>query len=164
MPDVLWLSRDPIGEEGGLNLYGYVENDPINGTDPLGLLTAVIVGGATPGSPGNSTGNPFGHIAIAMTGKGVFSFGTGTDPGSSLTAYLNGQGKYRNSEIYILNTTPEQEQAMLDWLKKQSPNINKWPDNCASRVNGALEAGGVRLYKPEGPGGGRPGQFCYTPQ
>jgi RHS repeat-associated protein len=32
-----WLSRDPLGEAGGLNLYGYVGNDPVNATDPLGL-------------------------------------------------------------------------------------------------------------------------------
>ncbi len=32
-----WLSRDPIAEQGGLNLYAYVLNDPINSTDPLGL-------------------------------------------------------------------------------------------------------------------------------
>jgi RHS repeat-associated protein len=32
-----WLSRDPIGEVGGINLYGYVGNDPLNETDPLGL-------------------------------------------------------------------------------------------------------------------------------
>jgi RHS repeat-associated protein len=32
-----FLSRDPIGEQGGMNLYGYVLNDPINRFDPLGL-------------------------------------------------------------------------------------------------------------------------------
>jgi hypothetical protein len=36
-----WLSRDPIGEEGGINLYGYVENGPIMRTDPLGLQMGI---------------------------------------------------------------------------------------------------------------------------
>lgn len=33
-----WLSRDPLGESAGLNLYLYVNNDPLNTTDPLGLV------------------------------------------------------------------------------------------------------------------------------
>lgn len=41
-----WLSRDPLGEAGGLNLYGMVGNDPVNAYDPLGLASA--------GSPGNA--------------------------------------------------------------------------------------------------------------
>jgi len=32
-----WINRDPIGEEGGINLYGSVGNDPLNGVDALGL-------------------------------------------------------------------------------------------------------------------------------
>jgi RHS repeat-associated protein len=32
-----WMSRDPIEEEGGVNLYAYVANDPIKRVDPLGL-------------------------------------------------------------------------------------------------------------------------------
>jgi RHS repeat-associated protein len=32
-----WLSRDPIGEEGGVNLYGMVGNDAVNSWDVLGL-------------------------------------------------------------------------------------------------------------------------------
>jgi RHS repeat-associated protein len=31
-----WLSRDPIVEEGGLNLYGFVGNDPVGNVDYLG--------------------------------------------------------------------------------------------------------------------------------
>ena len=33
-----WLSRDPIGEEGGINIYGYVKNNPLERIDQLGLL------------------------------------------------------------------------------------------------------------------------------
>ena len=33
-----WPNRDTIGELGGLNLYGYVGNNPVNFYDPLGLL------------------------------------------------------------------------------------------------------------------------------
>ncbi len=35
-----WLSRDPIEEEGGINLYGYVQNNSIGPVDPLGLDVA----------------------------------------------------------------------------------------------------------------------------
>jgi len=35
-----WLSRDPIGEEGGINLYGYVLNSPAQFIDPSGAAPA----------------------------------------------------------------------------------------------------------------------------
>jgi RHS repeat-associated protein len=38
-----FLNRDPIGENGGANLFAYVNNDPINLTDPSGMLPALPV-------------------------------------------------------------------------------------------------------------------------
>ena len=32
-----WISRDPIGEAGGINLFGYASNNPVSLVDPLGL-------------------------------------------------------------------------------------------------------------------------------
>ncbi len=33
-----WISRDPIGYKGGFNLYEYCSDDPLDMTDPSGLL------------------------------------------------------------------------------------------------------------------------------
>jgi len=33
-----WLSRDPIGEEGGINLFYFTGNNPLNFADKLGLI------------------------------------------------------------------------------------------------------------------------------
>jgi RHS repeat-associated protein len=48
-----WPSRDPIEEEGGLNLYGFVGNDGVNALDLLGLYSLFssrtnILGDGTP--------------------------------------------------------------------------------------------------------------------
>jgi len=37
-----YISRDPIGYVGGLNLYAYGQNNPVNVTDTLGLLWGAI--------------------------------------------------------------------------------------------------------------------------
>jgi len=37
-----WTNRDPLEEEAGLNLYDYVDNNPINVVDTLGLSSADV--------------------------------------------------------------------------------------------------------------------------
>jgi len=32
------MSRDPLGAKGGLNIYAYCYNDPVNMIDPMGLF------------------------------------------------------------------------------------------------------------------------------
>jgi len=38
-----FVQPDPIGMAGGLNLYAYVGNDPLNATDPSGLAVPVLL-------------------------------------------------------------------------------------------------------------------------
>jgi RHS repeat-associated protein len=49
-----WLSRDPLGEFVGPNLYDYVSNDTMNWYDQLGLCPTTPPGGA----PTSPKGNP----------------------------------------------------------------------------------------------------------
>jgi hypothetical protein len=146
---------------GGINLYDYVANNPINYFDPFGLVTVVAVGLPT-------SSNPFGHVAIATTGNGVVSFGTGTQFGSDFTDYLNNQATYRSTTLYFLNTTPDQEKAINDYLNTQKGKaINAYPDNCARRTESALDAAGIGdffhpVYGPSGPPGTVSSDFPST--
>ncbi|PYK93805.1 MAG: hypothetical protein DME36_08030 [Verrucomicrobia bacterium] len=149
-----WLSRDPIGEAGGINLYGYVLNNPTNAIDPLGLDAAVGVG-----SPVLT--NPFGHVGTGITGQGAFSFGTGTAWGSSFTNYLTTQSAYRDTYVYVIPMTPEQDQAMRNYLNSIKDNdlpdvkthpIDAYHDNCSTRIAAALRAGGVDVGDGHTPG------------
>jgi RHS repeat-associated protein len=132
-----FLQADPIGYADGANLYAYVRNDPLNNTDPLGLDALVIVSGRR-----SDSYNVFGHVSIAVTGGGIFSFGTGTAMGSSVSTFVNSQSQVRSQTLFTIQTSPEQDAAMLSYLRAQSDNIGL-VDNCAARTCGALNAGGV---------------------
>ena len=58
-----WLNRDPAGEIGGLNLYAYGSEQPLNQIDPLGLAPCPIdlpqlVKNAKAGVTKDANGNP----------------------------------------------------------------------------------------------------------
>ncbi len=57
-----WLSRDPIGESGGINLYGFVGNNPANYVDPYGESW-------------------FGDL-LYQAGQGIYDLMMGDRPGS----------------------------------------------------------------------------------
>jgi len=47
LPKHRFLTRDPIEEQGGLNLYAFCGNDPVNNWDYLGMWTLVFRSGFT---------------------------------------------------------------------------------------------------------------------
>ncbi|EKD9220849.1 RHS domain-containing protein, partial [Salmonella enterica] len=133
-----YITQDPAGLAGGWNPYQYPLN-PIHKVDPLGLKTLILVGGAT-------TGNPFGHAALAFSGHGVYSYGTNTKFGSKATDYLASQLSYRDTTLYELDTTPEQEKEMMQHIKENYSKIGDYSilhHDCATMVLDAMSTAGV---------------------
>jgi hypothetical protein len=94
-----WINRDPIAERGGVNLYGFVENDPVNGVDPLGLerkcvLKYMLVTAYNDSGPAkdwpNYSGGP-GIVAVANTNPRPYHFG------ADVTVYGNSGIDYSGS-------------------------------------------------------------------
>ena len=79
--DGRWLTRDPMGYAGGVNLYGYVGNDPGNRWDPLGLwsitITAGVFGIAGLVGGGADAGIVFGNSGFGVTGDAYGGPGVG---------------------------------------------------------------------------------------
>ncbi len=70
-----FLTRDPIRWAGGLNLYGYVGNDPVNFVDPEGLWEVRIGPQSRPWLLFDGEGGSMGvQTGLAATGR-AFSFG-----------------------------------------------------------------------------------------
>ena len=78
-----WLSRDPIEEQGGINLYGFVYNSPLNWFDILGWAPKAVNGGfgftGFKDKQGNSQDGFFKDMAGGRNHANVGSGATGKD-------------------------------------------------------------------------------------
>jgi RHS repeat-associated protein len=140
-----YVESDPSGLAGGPNPTAYAGQNPTQAIDPAGLDLMVITGGWNGGF------NVLGHSSIAVTGAGVYSYGTGvtTPLGASASGFLSAQAGTRNQTITIIPTTPEQDALALQYLNAHPDEQGVgYLDNCSSRTQGALDAAGMSLQDP----------------
>jgi RHS repeat-associated protein len=115
-----WLSRDPIGEDGGVNLYGYVKNNPVNYWDPLGLdvffksyvfgsgpHSWTSIGGKNPDVNQSTYGFGPAKVGVRAGNYGVVYH---PDPWTDIKGLKVDYKQYK--------TTPQQEEEIENWIKK----------------------------------------------
>jgi RHS repeat-associated protein len=100
-----FLTRDPAGYGGGINLYGYVGNSPLSGTDPLGLCS---------GDDDENSGIPEALAGFHAFWGGVHQVGRGLQTGIEFAAAFNpvtsvgiginklGEGNYGQAALFLL--------------------------------------------------------------
>jgi RHS repeat-associated protein len=118
-----WLNRDPLGEEGGINLCGFVENNPISHVDSAGLCNISIRCGPYAIS-GVTLGNHCGVVAPNGVEYGIG--GAGTSGGII--------GPEKTPPVYPNPTKP------LPSPGKKGPNQTGYPVSCPNSSCDAVQA------------------------
>jgi RHS repeat-associated protein len=153
-----WISRDPIEESGGTNLYAYANNNVLNGIDRHGLdVVTLFASKAVAGE---------GHIATLIgnnkTGWHYYSrngydrypwlFGRG----DFTTGYFETFEDFKDSgnaaqynQAYHIRTDATADQAMIDYAEEhyneRYHSIIPPSNNCADLTEEVLNAGGHRV-------------------
>ncbi len=93
-----WLSKDPLAENGSLNLYSFLANNGINAIERLGLDGLVVAGGT-------SVNDPNGHDKSAWN----FLNSAARRAKELVEIYRRDPRKYRDAKVYLIMYTPSYE-------------------------------------------------------
>jgi|GEM_PF-1350164 len=133
-----WINRDPIQEEGGINLYRFVANNPISLIDPLGLISYVgfnVYGWAGYGHVGLITHDPdTGLYTDFEHAHGIVYQKSGPDYRALAKGYD------------VLFAIPDRYDRALDDARKnfkKKPGGSTISNNCRTSVRDIMDAANV---------------------
>ncbi len=125
-----WLSRDPIGEQGGINLYGMVGNNSIDHTDTLGLAAEIRITEDDSAKNYHFTAEGYTSLGPATTGLIQVDdyVGTWFMPKGNNYRSISGEGTQLYSHSFELH---------------ESLNVN-WPPGFGTRIVKLQPSGEVK--------------------
>jgi RHS repeat-associated protein len=91
-----FLNHDPLAEQGGINLYAYVANNPINKFDLLGLENTATQGAETVSFLGEAN-----NVIAETSGIGNWTVGINNANPSLVTVYTSGRFFGNQSTTYV---------------------------------------------------------------
>ena len=154
-----WLTRDPIEEDGGLNLYAYCGNDAVGWIDPYGENRYITQFDIL--NLGKSGGTQI-HVGVAVdrwrcikgrwvrSGISTFDFRPKQTVLNLIKSIAAGDGVIEESEgLHVkapvtIKSTPEQDKKMLNMIRREMANppfYNPIFHNCIFWSVGAVNYG-----------------------
>jgi hypothetical protein len=123
------------------NRYPYALNNPLFYTDPTGEDVTIYYRSV---EEGKDVGHIFIYVRNDETGESAYFDYVPLDDDTALLPV--GQRRIDNHASLTIETTPEQEQAILDGIKDMQNNLPDWKyltPNCVSKSEDLLNLGGI---------------------
>lgn len=148
-----WASRDPIGEAGGINLYGFVGNNPVHGVDPYGLyikkgpslsqLVKATATGAAGTSAGMGTLATGGLIILPVGVLILYDTPVAADPSVTYSEWwrnlIYDVAAGINGAIYPQNSSPLHDPMAEHWKRVAANHrIGEFSEEDLSRMRAGL--------------------------
>jgi uncharacterized protein RhaS with RHS repeats len=147
-----WPNRDPLEERGGINLYGFVGNNPSNATDPDGLLLAQVgfglLGGAVDlGLQLLSNDGRWDCVSWTSVGITAVATGLGYGLGGTLSKIDTAVGRAAR----VLDKAAKKKGPLTNYMKKQVADAKSARKGALTgiAVFGGVQAGKYAIRQTE---------------